>query len=44
MKLIYGNTPVKSMNVNYYEKNTNDATMKASDLQVGCYCVCPTMN
>lgn len=35
MKLIYGNTPVKSLNLNFFEKNTNDATMIASDLQAG---------
>lgn len=35
MKLIYGNTPVKSLNINYYELNTNDCDMIASDLQAG---------
>lgn len=35
MKMFYGNVPVNSMKVNHYEKNTNDATMKASDLQAG---------
>jgi hypothetical protein len=35
MKLMYGNTPVKSLNIHTYEKDTNDATMIASDLQAG---------
>lgn len=35
MKMFYGNTPVKSLNIKHYEVSTNDATMKASDLQAG---------
>lgn len=35
MKLVYGNTPVKSLNINYFEQNTNDCDMIASDLQSG---------
>ena len=35
MKLVYGNTPVKSLNINYFERNTNDCDMIASDLQAG---------
>jgi hypothetical protein len=35
MKLMYGNVPVKSMNIHSYELNTNDATLKASDMQAG---------
>ena len=32
---MYGNTPVKSLNINYFEQNTNDATLVPSDLQAG---------
>lgn len=35
MKLMYGNVPVKSMNIHSYELSTNDATLKASDMQAG---------
>lgn len=35
MKLMYGSTPVKSLNINYFERNTNDCDMIASDLQAG---------
>lgn len=35
MKMFIGNTPIKSFNINHFEHNTNDATMKASDLQAG---------
>lgn len=35
MKMFYGNTPIKSLNITTFERNTNDATMVASDLQAG---------
>lgn len=35
MKLMYGNVPVKSLNIHSYELNTNDCDMVASDLQAG---------
>lgn len=35
MKLMYGNVPVKSMNIHHFEMNTNDCDMIASDLQAG---------
>lgn len=35
MKMIYGGTPVKKLNISHYEMNTNDCTMVASDLQAG---------
>lgn len=35
MKLMYGNVPVKSLNIHSYELNTNDCDMVASDLQSG---------
>ena len=35
MKMFYGNTPVNSLNIKHYELNTNDATLKASDMQSG---------
>lgn len=35
MKLMYGNVPVKSMNIHHFEMNTNDCDMLASDLQAG---------
>ena len=35
MKLMYGNVPVKSLNIHHYELNTNDCDMVASDLQAG---------
>ena len=35
MKMFYGNTPIKSLNVKHYEMNTNDCDMVASDLQAG---------
>lgn len=39
MKLMYGNVPVKSMNIHSYEMNTNDCTAIPSDIQVGVTCV-----
>lgn len=35
MKLMYGNVPVKSMNIHHFEMDTNSATMVPSDLQAG---------
>lgn len=35
MKMMYGNTPVKSLNVHHFEMDTNDATLISSDLQAG---------
>ena len=35
MKMFYGNTPIKSLNVKHYEMSTNDCDMIASDLQAG---------
>lgn len=35
MRMYYGNTPIKSAKVKHYEISTNDATIKASDLQTG---------
>lgn len=35
MKMLLGNTPVKSLNVHHFDMDTNDATMFASDLQAG---------
>lgn len=35
MKFMYGNVPVKSLNVHYFEQDTNDATLQSSDLQAG---------
>lgn len=35
MKMFYKGTPVKSLNIKHYEVSTNDATLKASDLQSG---------
>ena len=35
MKMFYGNTPVKSLNIRHYEMDTNDCTMVPSDLQAG---------
>ena len=35
MKMYYGNTPIKSLNIRHYEMSTNDATMKSSDMQAG---------
>lgn len=35
MKLMYGNVPVKALNINYFEQDTNDCDMIASDLQAG---------
>lgn len=39
MKMFYGNTPVKSLNINHFEMNTNDCTAIPSDLQAGITCV-----
>lgn len=38
MKMYYGNTPVKKVNISHYEMNTNDATVMPSDLQAGVSC------
>lgn len=38
MKLMYGNTPVKSLNINYFEVDTNSATVQPSDMQAGTTC------
>lgn len=35
MKVFLGNAPMKSLNVNHFEMNTNDATIVPSDLQAG---------
>ncbi len=35
MKMFYGKTPVKSLNIKHYELSTNDATLKPSDMQSG---------
>lgn len=35
MKMYYGGVPVNSMKVRHYETSTNDATLKASDMQSG---------
>lgn len=35
MKMFYNGTPVESMKIKHYEMNTNDATLKASDMQSG---------
>lgn len=35
MKLAYGSVPVKALNINYFEQDTNDCDMIASDLQAG---------
>ena len=35
MKMIYGNTPIKSLNIRHYEMDTNSATVQPSDLQAG---------
>lgn len=35
MKLMYGNVPVKSLNIHTYEQDTNSATVQASDMQAG---------
>lgn len=35
MKMFYGKTPIKSLNIKHFEVSTNDATLKASDLQSG---------
>jgi hypothetical protein len=39
MKLMYGNVPVKSMNIHSYELSTNDCTAIPSDIQAGVTCV-----
>ena len=36
---MYGNVPVKSMNIHSYELSTNDCTAIPSDLQAGVTCV-----
>lgn len=35
MKLMYGDTPIKNLNIIKHDVSTNDATMSASDLQAG---------
>lgn len=35
MKMMYGNVPVKSLNIHHFEMDTNDCDMVASDLQAG---------
>lgn len=35
MKMYYGKTPIKSLNIKHYELDTNDCDMVASDLQAG---------
>ena len=35
MKLAYCSVPVKALNINYFEQDTNDCDMIASDLQAG---------
>lgn len=35
MKMIYGGTPVNSLKVRHYEKNTNDATTVPAAVQAG---------
>lgn len=39
MKLMYGNVPVKSLNIHHFEMDTNDCTAIPSDLQAGVTCV-----
>jgi hypothetical protein len=38
MKMFYGNTPIKSLNVKHYEMSTSDATVVPTDLQAGVTC------
>lgn len=35
MKMMYGNVPIKSLNIKHFEVDTNDCDMIASDLQAG---------
>lgn len=35
MKMYYGNTPIKSMNIKHYEISTNDSNLQPSDMQAG---------
>ena len=35
---MYGNTPVKSLNIHNFEMDTNSATVQPSDLQAGVTC------
>lgn len=35
MKMMYGNVPIKSLNVKHYELDSNSCDMVASDLQAG---------
>lgn len=35
MKMMYNGTPIKSLNIKHFEVSTNDATLKASDMQSG---------
>lgn len=39
MKMYFGGTPLKSMNIRHFEMNTNDCTAVPSDLQAGVTCV-----
>lgn len=38
MKMYYGNTPVKKVNIKQFDVSTNDATVFPSDLQAGVTC------
>lgn len=38
MKMIYGGTPVKNLNIVKHDVSTNDATVMPSDLQAGVSC------
>ena len=38
MKMMLGNTPVKSLNIHHFEMDTNSATVQPSDLQAGITC------
>lgn len=35
VKLMYGNVPVKSLNIHHFEMDTNDASLQPSDMQAG---------
>lgn len=35
MKLMCGNTPIQSLKIHYFEQNTNDCDILASDMQAG---------
>lgn len=38
MKMMLGNTPIKSLNIHHFEMDTNSATVQPSDLQAGITC------